>query len=185
MEMIYGSTETEQVAVYLTDYAYTDRAIKKINRMGYEAVSPYRISAGEYDYVLVQERMISILMAAGSIIVIFILSILVIYAMMKLKRKDFVILKSLGLQQKIINEMNFYELITGTLVINLSIVVVSIFANKFKIDAISDLMKYYGVTDYLLIILLTLLMAAITAKLFNRHLGRFLGGKNDKDKYVK
>lgn len=182
LEMIYGSTETEQVSVYLKDYAYTDRAIKKINRMGYEAVSPYRISAGEYDYVLVQERMISILMAAGSIIVIFILSILVIYAMMKLKRKDFVILKSLGLQQKIINEMNFYELITGTLVINLSIVVISIFANKFKIDAISDLMKYYGVTDYLLIILLTLLMAAITAKLFNRHLGRFLGGKNDKDK---
>ena len=57
LEQLYGSTEITQVSVYMNDYAYTDRVIKEINQSGYQAVSPYRISAGDYNTELVQERL--------------------------------------------------------------------------------------------------------------------------------
>lgn len=177
LEQIYGSADITQVSVYMDDYAYADRVIAAINHKGYEAVSVYRISAGDYDAVLVQERMIFILMSAGFVVMIFVLSVLVIYAMMRLKRQDFIILKSLGLTRKIINKMNYYELITGSLAITTVLILIFVAAGEYKIREVSDLVKYYTVGDYVFVVVLTICMAVITAALFNRYLNKFLGGK--------
>lgn len=177
LEQVYGSTDITQVSVFMYDYAYADRVINAINRKGYEAVSVYRIGAGEYDSELVQERTSAILMSAGSVIVIFVLSILVIYVMMRLKRNDFVILKLLGLQQKTINKMNYYELITGSLAITVILMLIFAVAGEYKIRAVSNLVKYYTVGDYVFVAVLAVCMSVITAVLFNRHLNKFLGGK--------
>jgi len=177
LEQIYGSTDITQVSVYMDDYAYADRVIQAINKTGYEAVSVYRISAGKYDSELVQERMSSMLMSAASVIVIFVLSILVIYVIMRLKRKDFVILKLLGLQQKTINKMNYYELAAGSLAITALLLIGFAAAGEYKVRAVSSLVKYYTVGDYVFVAALALCMSLITALLFNRHLNKFLGGK--------
>ncbi len=177
LEQIYGSTDITQVSVYMDDYAYTDRVIKAINKRGYEAVSVYRISAGEYDSELVQERISSMMMSAASVVAIFVLSILVIYVIMRLKRRDFVILKMLGLQQKTINRMNYYELIADSMAITALLIIIFAAAGKYKIRAVSNLVKYYTVGDYIFVAALALCMSVITALLFNKYLNKFLGGK--------
>ena len=177
LEQIYGSTDITQVSVYMDDYAYTDRVIKAINKKGYEAVSVYRISAGEYDSELVQERISSMIMSAVSVVAIFVLSILVIYVIMRLKRKDFVILKMLGLQRKTISQMNYYELITDSLAITMLLIIIFAAAGKYKLAVVSNLVKYYTVGDYLFVTALALCMSVITALLFNKYLSKFLGGK--------
>ncbi len=177
LEQLYGSSDITQISVYVDDYAYTDRSLKSIHDLGYEAISPYRASAKEYDRELVEENHASMMMSAGSVIVIFVLSVLVIYSMMKLKRKDFVILKSLGLQQRTINEMNYYELFTAGVGITALLSVVAVLAQKFEIEMIANLVKYYTWKDYVIVFILSMCMTLITGKLFNKHLSKFLGGK--------
>lgn len=177
LEQIYGSTDITQVSVYMDDYAYADRVMKAINKRGYEAVSVYRISAGEYDSELVQERISSMIMSAASVVVIFVLAVLVIYIIMRLKRRDFIILKMLGLQQRTIYWMNYYELIADSLAITILLIVIFEMAGRFKIRAVSSLVKYYTVGDYLFVTALVLCMSILTVLLFNRYLNKFLGGK--------
>jgi ABC-type antimicrobial peptide transport system permease subunit len=161
----------------MDDYAYADRVINAINKDGYEAVSVYRVSAGEYDNDLVVKKVTALLVSAGSILIIFILSVLVIYAMMKLKRKDFIILKSLGMKQRTINQMNYYELITAGLFAAVILIGVSIAAKEVNINVISDMVKYYSIANYAFIVILAVGMAIVTGFFFNGHLKKFLGGR--------
>lgn len=177
LEQLYGSTEITQVSVYMNDYAYTDRVIKEINQSGYQAVSPYRISAGDYNTELVQERMTALGLSATVLIAVFFLSIMVLYAIMKLKTKDFKILKSLGLKQSVINRMNLYELATAGLAAVLVLILAGVTADRMNVRVISDIIRYYTARDYVLAMVAVLILAIITAAWFNRYLGKILGGK--------
>lgn len=177
LEQIYGSTEITQVSVYMNDYAYTDRVIKQINQSGYQAVSPYRISAGDYNTELVQERLTALGLSAAVLIAVFFLSIMVLYAIMKLKTKDFKILKSLGLKQSVINRMNLYELATAGLAAVLVLILAGVTADRMNVRVISDIIRYYTARDYVLAMVAVLILAIITAAWFNRYLGKILGGK--------
>lgn len=177
LEQLYGSTEITQVSVYMNDYAYTDRVIKEINQSGYQAVSPYRISAGDYNTELVQERMTALGLSAAVLIAVFFLSIMVLYAIMKLKTKDFKILKSLGLKQSVINRMNLYELATAGLAAVLVLILAGVTADRMNVRVISDIIRYYTARDYVLAMVAVLILAIITAAWFNRYLGKILGGK--------
>ncbi len=177
LEQLYGSTEITQVSVYMNDYAYTDRVIKQINQSGYQAVSPYRISAGDYNTELVQERLTALGLSAAVLIAVFFLSIMVLYAIMKLKTKDFKILKSLGLKQSVINRMNLYELATAGLAAVLVLILAGVTADWMNVRVISDIVRYYTARDYVLATVAVLILAIITAAWFNRYLGKILGGK--------
>lgn len=177
LEQLYGSTEITQVSVYMNDYAYTDRVIKQINQSGYQAVSPYRISAGDYNTELVQERLAALGLSAAVLIAVFFLSIMVLYAIMKLKTKDFKILKSLGLKQSVINRMNLYELATAGLAAVLVLILAGVTADRMNVRVISDIIRYYTARDYVLAMVAVLILAIITAAWFNRYLGKILGGK--------
>ncbi|MEI3225572.1 MAG: ATP-binding cassette domain-containing protein [Lachnospiraceae bacterium] len=177
LEQLYGSTEITQVSVYMNDYAYTDRVIKEINQSGYQAVSPYRISAGDYNTELVQERLTALGLSAAVLIAVFFLSIMVLYAIMKLKTKDFKILKSLGLKQSVINRMNLYELATAGLAAVLVLILAGVTADRMNVRVISDIIRYYTARDYVLAMVAVLILAIITAAWFNRYLGKILGGK--------
>ena len=179
LEQLYGSTEITQVSVYMNDYAYTDRVIKEINQSGYQAVSPYRISAGDYNTELVQERMTALGLSAAVLIAVFFLSIMVLYAIMKLKTKDFKILKSLGLKQSVINRMNLYELATAGLAAVLVLILAGVTADRMNVRVISDIIRYYTARDYVLAMVAVLILAIITAAWFNRYLGKILGGKDN------
>ena len=177
LEQLYGSTEITQVSVYMNDYAYTDRVIKEINQSGYQAVSPYRISAGDYNTELVQERLTALGLSAAVLIAVFFLSIMALYAIMKLKTKDFKILKSLGLKQSVINRMNLYELATAGLAAVLVLILAGVTADRMNVRVISDIIRYYTARDYVLAMVAVLILAIITAAWFNRYLGKILGGK--------
>lgn len=177
LEQLYGSTEITQVSVYMNDYAYTDRVIKEINQSGYQAVSPYRISAGDYNTELVQERLTALGLSAAVLIAVFFLSIMVLYAIMKLKTKDFKILKSLGLKQSVINRMNLYELATAGLAAVLVLILAGVTADRMNVRVISDIIRYYTAGDYVLAMVAVLILTIITAAWFNRYLGKILGGK--------
>lgn len=169
---IMGEKETLQSSVYIEDYAYTDSVIDKLYDEGCEAISVLRVSSVEYDSDLVSERLVMLLVCVAVIIIIFVLDILVIYLLMKLKKGDFLILKSLGMKQKMANQMNYYELVTLTLAADIIVIIAGVICNELKIPLISDFMKYMRVQHYIGVVVINAAMAVVTAKLYNRYLGK-------------
>lgn len=73
--------------------------------------------------------------------------------------------------------MNYYELIADSMAITALLIIIFAAAGKYKIRAVSSLVKYYTVGDYIFVAALALCMSVITALLFNKYLNKFLGGK--------
>lgn len=169
---ILGDRETFQSSVYIEDYAYTDSVIDKLYDSGYEAVSVLRVSSVEYDSGLVSERLVMLIVCVAVILIIFVLDILVIYLLMKLKKGDFLIMKSLGMKQKMANQMNYYELATTTLAAYIIVIIAGIICNELKVPLVSDFMKYMRVQHYVTVIIINAAMAMVTGKLYNRYLGK-------------
>ncbi len=167
---ILGVQESIQMSVYIKDYAYTDSAISEISDAGYEVISALRVSATDYDPDLVGKRLQALLISVAGIIVLFVLEILVIYSLMKLKRADFIILKSLGMKRKMVSQMNYYDLITMTVFMDIIAIIIAIICEMQKVPLITTFMKYFGLGDYLFIIAISILMAVITAFFFNQYM---------------
>jgi ABC-type lipoprotein export system ATPase subunit len=169
---ILGEMETYQSSVYIEDYAYTDSVIDELYDNGYDAISVLRVSSVEYDSQLVSERLIMLLVCIAVIVVIFILDILVIYILMKLKKGDFLILKSLGMMQKMANQMNYYELLTLTVCADIIVIIAGVICNEAKVPLVSDFLKYMHIQHYIGVVVINSLMAIVTAKFYNRYLGK-------------
>ncbi len=169
---IMGNSNLTQISVFIDDYAYTDDVINNLSSKGYEVISVLKVSSVEYNEELVAKRLVSLLVSFVVLIVVFVLSILVIYLLMRLKKADFIILKSLGMKRKMANQMNFYELLTLTLVSNVAAIIVCYICSYFDLKLISDIMKYYRLKHYIVLFLIGLMMAFITSTFFNRYLGK-------------
>lgn len=169
-DKVYTYQTNEQSTVYIKNYAYTDSVLKKIDKLGYEAISAFRTSALEYDNEQVAEQFKLMGIAIATIAIVFVLFIFVIYSLMKLKRADFIILTSLGMSYRTVRQMNYFDLITMVLAADiLSIIIVNIMG-KFNIKSISSLISYFGIWQYVTLVIISVIMTSITAFLFNRHL---------------
>lgn len=169
---IKGENNMYQASVFIEDYAYTDDVLRDLSDNGYDAISVLRASAAEYDSALVSERLMMLMVSLIVIAVIFVLDILVIYLLMKLKRGDFVICKSLGMKQKTVNQMNYYELVTLTLAADIVAIIAGYICCEMEVPLIRDIMKYYRISHYMIVIVINVAMAAVTAAFFNRYLGK-------------
>ena len=113
-----------------------------------------------------------LIVCVAVILIIFVLDILVIYLLMKLKKGDFLIMKSLGMKQKMANQMNYYELTTITLTADIIVIIAGIICNELKLPLVSDFMKYMRIQHYIIVIVINEAMAMVTGKLYNRYLGK-------------
>lgn len=169
---ILGEPNTVQASLFIDDYAYTDDVIYSLNKEGYEAISAMRVSALEYDSELVSSRLTTLAVSAAIMVVVFILSIFVIYLLMKLKKGDFIIMKSLGMKQKMANQMNYYDLITMVIVADILAVIVGYVCSEFDVPLISEIMKYYRIKHFIVLLAINISMAAVTSAFFNKYLGK-------------
>ncbi len=167
---ILGIQDDIQMSVYIEDYAYTDLVISELSDADYEVISALRVSATSYDPDLVGKRIQALLISVAGIIVLFVLEILVIYSLMKLKRADFIILKSLGMKRKMVSQMNYYDLITMTVFMDIIAIIIAKVCEMQKIPLITRLMKYFGLGDYIFVVVISIFMAIITAFFFNHYM---------------
>lgn len=159
-----------QCSVYIEDYAYMDRVIDSLYDSGYDAISIFKLSALEYNDELLAARMRTLLITGIALVVVFILSIFVIFAMLKMKTKDFIILKGLGVNTSIINKSNYiYNLILAIIALIVTVIAVNVMADMDMV-LIKNSTKYMTISYYLLWIAICSLVSILSAKLFNRTL---------------
>lgn len=85
----YFKNESNQAAGYISNYAKTDKVIKSIEKLdkNYEAVSAYRMSLGEYNDEKVSERLVTLGIALGVLVMLIILEIFILRSLMRLRLK--------------------------------------------------------------------------------------------------
>ncbi|RKI37996.1 ATP-binding cassette domain-containing protein [bacterium D16-51] len=171
----YFPRKSTQASVYIKNYTKTDRVIRKLEKLGYQAVSTYRISSIEYNPDKVMERLTFILISSGILAVLAIAGILILRAFLKLKIKDFIILKSMGMKLEMLYQISLYELLRYCLEAILVTVIIMLVLNAANIPFISSMIIYYGIFASAAFILYNILLEYIAVKAFNRALKGRIG----------
>lgn len=169
----YFKNESKQAAVYITNYAKTDKVIKSIEALdtNYEAISTYRMSLSEYDDEKVAERLTTLGIAFGVLVMLIVFETIILRSLMKIKIKDYLILKFVGMKIKTINMISIMEMFSYCVI---SIVFVIAAFNIIAVcgnSVVTDMLAYYTIPFYLIYIIYNLSLCGITVKAFNKLLG--------------
>ncbi len=163
----YYSKEVKQISVYMTSYAKTDEVIKALADKGYLAMSTYRTSVTEYVESLVSERLIIIMISAGVLVVLAFAQILILRSLMKIKIKDFFVLKFIGMKLQVIKKISHFEFLIYS-AIAMVITVIAMWVLRYSgVAMIRDMMWYYEFGAYAFFVLYNLVLSAITVAAFN------------------
>ena len=72
---IYPDQDSHQLSVYIRDYAYMDRVLKKIEGAGYQAVSTFRAGSTDYNENKMQQHTGRMLFSFGALVTIFVVGL--------------------------------------------------------------------------------------------------------------
>lgn len=160
--------KSTQCSVYIKNYTKTDQVIRDIEKAGYTAVSTYRISSVNYNENKVMDRLVFIGISVGILLVLIIVEILILRSLMKIKIKDFFVMKSMGMQIHMINKISLFEMTRYCIEAILAAVVVMLGLYAAGITVIREMMIYYGVAAYLCFFIYNLLLEYVTVRSFNK-----------------
>ena len=142
--------------------------IKKLNKLGYDAISTFRVSATEYKEDLVNQRLIIICISAFGLLAILFAEILILRSLMKIRIKDYFVLKFIGMKMRIIRSISYFEMLLYTAIAVLVTIVIMWILRLAGVGIVEDIMWYYSPLTYILFILYNILLILLTVGSFNR-----------------
>lgn len=163
----YYNIKSNQVSVYISNYAKTDKVLHKLNKKGYKAISTYRVSTEEYVENLVNERLIIICICSLGLIILFAAGILILRSLLKIRIKDYFVLKFIGMKFNIINKTCRNETCLYSIFAMIATIIIMMVIRMSNIKIISDIMWYYTFGAYLQFFLYNLILSVLAAKAFN------------------
>lgn len=164
----YYTKNSDQASVYIVSYAVTDSVIKKLDKLGYDAISTFRVSATEYKEDLVNQRLIIICISAFGLLAILFAEILILRSLMKIRIKDYFVLKFIGMKMRIIRSISYFEMLLYTAIAVLVTIVIMWILRLAGVGIVEDIMWYYSPLTYILFILYNILLILLTVGSFNR-----------------
>ncbi len=163
----YYQKQHTQASVYITSYAGTDKVMRQLEDMGYESLSTFRVSATDYVEAAVTERLKIIAICAGGLLALLIAEVLILRSLMKIRIKDFFVLKNIGMKMQVIKKISYYEML-GYTVLACVLTIALMWGLRFAgIPIICDMMWYYDLSTYPIFVVYNLLLTTLTVAAFN------------------
>ncbi len=163
----YYTKSSNQASVYITNYAKTDSVMNKLEAMGYQVISTYRVSTTEYSTKLVNNRMMIIGICAFGLLVLAVAQVLILRSLMKIRIKDYFVLKFIGMKLGMIKRIGYYEMLAHAIAAIVLTVVAMWVMRYMGVSTIVDVMWYVETPAYLLFALYNLLLCVLTVAAFN------------------
>lgn len=157
-----------QASVYMTSYAMTDSVIKKLDKMGYKAVSTYRLSSTGYVEELVNERILLLAISVFGLIAIMFAEVLILRSLMKIRIKDYFVLKFIGMRMQTIRRIGYYEIMGYGFAALIITIIVMWVLRIAGVGFIQDIMWYYSLPAYTAFVIYNVLLWFLTVMSFNR-----------------
>ncbi len=159
--------ECTEAAVYLHSYALTDEAIRALGRMGYEAISTYRVSVSGYSDRLSNTRMVIIGICILGLIVLALAEILILRSLMKIRIKDYYVLQFIGMKLHMIRRISYDEMFVHSIAAIILTVVIMWILRLCGVGMVTDMMWYVKLPYYLCFVVYNLLLCLLTVAAFN------------------
>ena len=160
-DVIYPEQNAYQASVYITDYAYTDRALAKIEKAGYEAVSVFRGGSTDYNMDKTNEQTMQLILALAALIAVFFIGIFLIRLMINGRKKDYFIMLLMGMNRSVIDRMNLLDIFCHAASALIGTIVFVNLAMYYEIPYITSAVRYYDMLDYLVFIVIIWAMMAV------------------------
>lgn len=166
----YYNIGTTQASVYITNYSKTNQVIRALKEKGYDVISTYQVGATEYVGEKVYKRLEVIGISSMILIVLAILQILIVRSILKIKKKDYSVLRFMGMRQKQLCRITYKEMgIHGAAAVVVTFLVM-LLLRQTGIAFIRNMMFYYSVTGVLAYILYNAVLLLATVFFFHRSL---------------
>lgn len=164
----YYTLTSPQASVYISSYAKTDAVLKKLKKLGYDGISSYRISAMEYVEEEVTQRLTIIGISAFGLFILLLAEVLILRSLMKIRIKDYFVLKFIGMKLKVIRRISYFEMTVYTAIAVLIAIAVMWILRLSGLPIIQEIMWYYSINAYLIFVLYNFLLILLTVAFFNR-----------------
>lgn len=159
---------SSQASVYITSYGKTDTVIKELRELGYDAVSTYRVSMGGYIEEKVFQRLEVICISSLILIALVVLQILLIRSILKIKIKNYDVLKFMGMRMRQLGRITYLEMGVHCIASIVAAGLVMVVLFLMKIPFIVQMMQYYSLLGVLLFLAYNILLMVLTVFFFNR-----------------
>ena len=170
-----GTPEIELHYQYTLETNFEDAStvIDTLLKNGYYAFSPYINFADSFDFLGIFEKFFLALTSIINMIIIYFVGYLIFRYILLFKKKDYAILKSIGIEQKSIKTMNFVELYVSFLIafailIPLYFIILDL---KTKYDiGIFSFIGYYKWYHFIFLLMINTLLCILLVRRYNKSL---------------
>ncbi len=167
---LFPTRNVNQICIYIDDYAYVDDVMSDLTTSGYYNFNVFRVGAKEYDEVTVMAKLQIIVISLAASIAIFFIGIFMIHMMMKLKKKDFIVYDCLGMDYRVRYSIVKTDLTINAIIAYIVVMIIVIILNFRDVEIFVNLIKYYRWYYYILLFVISLVMARLTARFYNKYL---------------
>jgi ABC-type lipoprotein export system ATPase subunit len=142
---------SNQVSVFVNDYAYVDRVIKKYENLGYFAVSPFKLGASAKDEKLEKDRINLLLISLLSSALTLILQLVILKLIFAALKEHYKLLSNIGLRGKTASGSIVLLFVLYTLIAELISLAVILALNHYGYVRVVNIFKYLEVWKIILI----------------------------------
>ncbi len=169
-ETMFPNIQSTQTSVYIQDYAYTDEVLADLEELGYDAVSVFRVGTTAYNKEAVLDKLKSMGISVAALLIIFFLGWMLTVMLLKLKKGDFVIFKSIGMQQQTVRNIIIMDVVTSMILAVALSIFMAYLLSWFDIEFIYNLLKYYNLLYYVIYIGILSGMAALIIRSYSKYI---------------
>ena len=164
----YYTNGNEQASVYVANYAKLDTVMNRLKRKGYAPVSTFRLSVTDYSGEKVDQRLTIIGISAFGLVMLLLAEVLILRSLMKIRIKDFFVLKFIGMKMQVIRKISYFEM-GSYMVISVVLTLILMWALRLAgIPLIKEMLWYYDAAAYLGYLAYNTVLILLTVIFFNR-----------------
>ncbi len=152
---------SNQISVYVSDYAYSERVAERLEKYGYIAVSPYKIGSAEIDNDLAAERIITLAVCAAAFVIAFVLQIILLRAMFASLAEYFRLMSNTGLTSRTAYLSLSLVLLFSTLAGEALCAVIIAVMNSASVERVVNIFKFLDTPAIILLFVLHMLTVAL------------------------
>ncbi len=162
----------DEAGITISDYAYTDRVLEELHKMGYSAISVYRQGSTEVDPELAEDRVQTLRICILAFVVVAVLQVVVLRAMFSLENESYKLLGNIGLTGRTAKRSVWIQVLIFTIIGEL-IGAAGIYACQvYGVKRIVDMLKYLPGQYLAVLVAAHFILSAIAAIWIVKALGR-------------
>lgn len=166
----YYNIGTTQASVYIANYSKTDKVISALKEKGYDAVSTLRVSSTRYMQDKVYKRLEVIGISCMILIILAILQILIVRSILKIKKKDYSVLRFMGMRRKQLCRITYQEMGVHGIAAVIVTLIVMLILRQAGVAFIRNMLFYYSIIGIVGFLAYNIILMLLTVFFFNRTL---------------